>query len=243
MIYLKLDATDSTNSFLRNLVREGNAANWTVVSTERQIQGRGQRGANWFSDENKNLTFSILIKDYRIKARDQFLLNCAVSNAVCKTLKDHGTPRLKVKWPNDIMSGASKIAGILIENSIMNDRVSHSIVGIGLNVNQEEFPESLPAAVSLLQLTGRTFDLDSLLRELTVSIEQEFKLFKEGKPEVLRENYQNMLFKKNTPHMFRVPEGDPFVGKILGVSDEGLLMVEKEDKRIGQYAFKEIEYL
>jgi len=243
MIYLKLDATDSTNSFLRKMAREGNAANWTVVSTERQMDGRGQRGSNWFSGQNKNLAFSILIKDCRIKARDQFLLNCAVSNAVCKTLGDIGIPRLKVKWPNDIMSGASKIAGILIENSIMNDWVSQSIVGIGLNVNQEEFPQDLPAAASLFQLTGRSFNLDRMLRKLVEGIRDEFKLFEEGKPEVLRADYESMLFKKDTPHMFRVPQGDPFLGRILGVSEEGLLIVEKEHKRIEQFAFKEIQYL
>ncbi len=243
MIYLKLDATDSTNSFLRKLVREGNADNWTVVSAARQIHGRGQRGSNWFSDENKNLTFSILIKDCAIRARDHFLLNCAVSNAICKTLDGYGVPRLKVKWPNDIMSGASKLAGILIENSIMNDLVSQSIVGIGLNVNQEAFPEDLPWAVSLFQLTGRTYDLDSVLKELTANVRQEFSLLEDGKPEVLRASYQNRLFKKDTPHMFRKPEGDPFLGRILGVSKEGLLIVEKEDKRIDQYAFKEIQYL
>lgn len=243
MIYLKLDATDSTNSFLRKMVLEGNAVNWTVVSAVTQTQGRGQRGAQWFSDQNKNLTFSILIRDYGIKARDQFLLNCAVSNAIYRVLDGYGVPRLKVKWPNDIMSGSSKLAGILIENTIMNDEISHSIIGIGVNVNQEKFPKELASAVSLLQLKGRTFDLEDLMKDLARNIQEEFQLVDDGRSEELRNSYENVLFKKNVPHMFRVSGGNPFMGRILGISKDGLLSVEKEDKRVVQYAFKEIEYL
>ena len=243
MIHLKLDATDSTNSFLRELIREGSPESWTVVSAQRQTQGRGQQGSYWFSDESKNLTFSILIKDLGIRAKDQFLLNCAVSNGIFEALKAYGVPRIKVKWPNDIMSGSSKMAGKLIENSLMQDLISHSIVGIGLNVNQENFPEELPSAVSLFQLIGNTFDLDQVLSALVSSIQKEVKLITEGRGGVLRSKYEDVLFKRNIPHMFRLPGGRPFVGRILGVSDKGLLVLQKEDESIAHYAFKEIQYL
>ena len=243
MIYLKLDATDSTNSFLRELVREGSAVNWTVVSADCQSHGRGQRGAAWFSDKGKNLTFSILISDCQIEATDQFILNFTVSAAIYKVFDRLGVPQLKVKWPNDIMSGSSKLAGILIENSIMGDRVQHSIVGIGVNVNQEEFPPGLPMAVSLLQLLDRPCDLDSLLKDLAEAVRKEFKGLKEGRREELKCDYEKYLFRRNEEHVYRIPGGDPFVGRIMGVSEQGKLQVQKENGSVADYAFKEIEYL
>jgi len=243
MIHLKLDATDSTNSFLRELARAGNADNWTVVSTDRQIKGRGQQGANWFSDKFKNLTFSILIKSLKLRAKDQFLLSCAVSVGLFRTLERYDVPRLKVKWPNDILSGSLKLAGILIENSVMHEQISQSIVGVGINVNQDRFPDELPGAVSIMQLTGRTLDLEELLRDLVAGIREEFRGIEEGKYEKLRSDYDRTLFRKDVPGMFREPGGQPFVGQILGVSESGQLMIKKEDGSTTRYSHKEIEYL
>ena len=243
MIHLKLDATDSTNSFLRELVREGSPDNWTVVSTQRQTQGRGQQGAGWFSDEFKNLTFSILIKDLKINAQDQFVLSCAVSLGLLKTMESYGLPRLKVKWPNDIMSGSSKIAGILIENSVMNECISHSIVGIGLNVNQDRFPEALPRAASMFQLTGRSYDLDQVLKEVVESVRREIGTLAEGGSEILWRDYQTLLYRKNRPAMFRKPGGEPFLGQILGVAGNGMLIIQNDQGSLGHYAHREIQYL
>ena len=243
MIYLKLDATDSTNSYLKDLIRNGDPVNWTVVSTSEQRQGRGQQGASWFSSRDKNLTLSILIRDTGLKASDQFLLNCAVSNGIHRVLEKHGIPRLKVKWPNDIMSGALKLAGILIENSLMHDRISHSIVGIGLNVNQDHFPLDLPQAVSMRQLTGKEFDLELILAELVESIKDQVALIESKQYDTLRRDYSKNMFRREIPHMFRVPGGASFIAKIEGTTDQGLLILRKEDESLSYFAFKEVEYL
>ena len=243
MIHLKLDATDSTNSFLRELVRDGNPKNWTIVSTQRQTQGRGQQGADWFSDEFKNLTFSILVKDLTVKAKDQFLLSCAVSVGLFNALEQFGLPRLQVKWPNDIMSGSSKIAGILIENSVMNEYISHSIVGIGLNVNQDRFPEALPGAASMLQLTNRAYDLDQVLKVVVEAVRLEISALEEGDSEILHSDYEKVLYRRNRPAMFRKPGGEPFLGQILGVTGSGMLVIKNEAGSLGHYAHKEIKYL
>lgn len=243
MINLKLDATDSTNSYLKDLLRDNVPNNWTVVSAREQLQGRGQQGANWFSDRGKNLTFSILIRDTGLKAMDQFLLNCAISNGIFRVLKSFEIPRLKVKWPNDIMSGSSKLAGILIENSLVNDRITHSIVGIGLNVNQEEFPSDLPSAISMKQRTGKNYELDELLEALVGSIREEVGLVERGHYQQLRTNYMDRMYRRNKPHMFRVPGGQPFMAKIQGTTEKGLLVLSKEDGSTAHYAFKEIEYM
>ena len=243
MIHFKLDATDSTNSYLKELVREGAPQNWTVVSTGQQMQGRGQQGAAWFSDTGKNLAFSILIKEIGLKASDQFLLNCAVSQGIFKALQAFDVPRLKVKWPNDIMSGSSKLAGILIENSLVSDRITHSIVGIGLNVNQEEFPPYLPDAVSMKQRTKNHYNLNAVLEALVESIKVEIGFIETGQYETLRANYNEHMYRRNVPHMFRVPSGQPFLAEITGTTDNGLLALRKEDGSEAHYAFKEIEYL
>jgi BirA family biotin operon repressor/biotin-[acetyl-CoA-carboxylase] ligase len=243
MIHFKLDATNSTNSYLKELVHEGVPRNWTVVSAREQRQGRGQQGAVWFSDKSKNLTFSILIKEVGLIASDQFLLNCAVSNGIFKAMQTYETPRVKVKWPNDIMSGSSKLAGILIENSLVSDRITHSIVGIGLNVNQDEFPPYLPDAVSMKQRTGKNYNLDAILESLVKSIKLEIGLIETGQYEALRQNYAEHMYRRNSPHMFRVPFGQPFLAEIRGATDKGLLILRKEDGSESNYAFKEIEYL
>ena len=141
------------------------------------------------------------------------------------------------------MSGSSKLAGILIENSLVNDRITHSIVGIGLNVNQEEFPSYLPHAVSMKQRTQKNYDLDAILESLVKSIKLEIGLIETGQYEALRQNYAEHMYRRNSPHMFRVPSGQPFLAEIRGTTDKGLLILRKEDGSESNYAFKEIEYL
>ena len=241
MNLFKLDATDSTNSALRELNRGEAMEDWTVVWAEYQRKGRGQQGARWHSDANKNLTFSILCRPAFLRAKDQFLLNCAISIGIFKALKKFGVPRLKVKWPNDIMSGSLKLGGILVENSVFQDRIGSSIIGIGINVNQDSFPADLPRAVSMKQLLGSAIDRELLLREIVSRIQSE--VIEIGAKNSLIQNYEDILYKRNRPHMFRDMSGAEFPGKILGVSDTGLLMVEKEDESVGYYGFKEIVYL
>jgi BirA family biotin operon repressor/biotin-[acetyl-CoA-carboxylase] ligase len=141
------------------------------------------------------------------------------------------------------MSGSTKLAGILIENSLVNDTIAHSIVGIGLNVNQKEFPPDLSGAVSMSQCTRIDYDLDALLHELVESIRKEIALIENGQYEVLRRGYEDKMFRRDAPHMFRIPGGEPFLAQIQGTTDRGLLILHKEDGSISHFAFKEVEYL
>ena len=132
---------------------------FTIVSANQQLNGRGQMGTQWESEAGKNLTFSVLkyFKNYQIQ--EQFLLNIITSLAVYNTLKNLFIPNLRVKWPNDILSGNFKICGILIENNLKNNIIQSSIIGFGLNVNQLEFG-NLKKASSLKKIKGKTFNLD-----------------------------------------------------------------------------------
>ena len=155
MLLIKLDATDSTNDYLKELLTSEDPPNGTVVWTQWQRKGRGQMGRNWISEAGKNLTFSILNKFNNFPVGEQFLLNMVTSLAITGVLKRHDVPDLKIKWPNDILSGKHKICGILVEAIIKGTDLKAAIIGIGLNVNQEHFEESL-RATSIKITTGTT---------------------------------------------------------------------------------------
>ena len=139
MQIIKLDATHSTNLYLKKLSVEKQLEDFTIVVTENQFEGRGQRGAVWQSEKGKNLTFSIFKRIGDLAIRHQFAIGMCTALAVYNCLDEYGVPDLRVKWPNDIMSGQKKICGILIENTFASGIIKSAIIGIGLNANQTNF--------------------------------------------------------------------------------------------------------
>ncbi len=243
MILVKLDAINSTNSYLKELSKVITTSNWTVVTTNYQTIGRGQMETKWESERGKNLMCSVLIKLKNVKIEDQFYLNCAVSLGIINGLKGYNLPKLKIKWPNDIMSGNKKLGGVLIENSLVNDNIYQTIVGIGININQERFPIHLAKAISMKQIFKKDFDRDIILNQIVISIQEQMLLLDQKKFDILHQNYEDVLFKMNTPHMFEHAAGQKFLGKILGITKAGKLIVEKQDGSIQKYGFKEIIFL
>jgi len=243
MYLVKLNAIDSTNSYLRQLAKDKDLGKWAVVTSDFQSMGRGQKGAVWQSERGKNMICSILVRLTDFKAKDQFLLNCAVSLGIFNALIKFDLPKLKIKWPNDIMSVSKKLGGILIENTLVGDEINQSIIGIGINVNQHTFSKDLPLAVSVKQLTGKDLDRDVLLQEILVSIQGQFELIFQRKYDELLQSYDQHLFRKNKAHMFEDKEGHRFMGVIKGVSQKGLLLVENQEEVVTAYNFKEITYL
>lgn len=243
MYLLKLDAIDSTNSYLRQLSKNEACKNWTVVSAEHQTKGRGQQGAVWESERSKNLMGSVLIKMDGFYVREHLTLNWAVSLGIFKALERYDIPNLRIKWPNDIMSGGRKLGGILIENNLVGNQINQCIVGFGINVNQAGFSKELPLAVSIMQITGKENDRDKLLHTIIKSMQIEFEQIHTGKYPLLKKSYESQLYRKDQPAMFKEPEGKPFLGMIRGVTDRGLLILEKENQKQYHYDFKEIIYL
>ena len=141
-----LERVDSTNDEARRHISE--IDNLSVVSALEQTKGRGQRGNTWLSLAGENLTFSLIVKDFRIKANEQSAISQATALSLTKLLGRHGI-EARIKWPNDIYAGDNKICGILIENSLKGMEIDWSIIGIGLNVNQTSFPEHLPNPTSM----------------------------------------------------------------------------------------------
>ncbi|MCK4561954.1 MAG: biotin--[acetyl-CoA-carboxylase] ligase [Flavobacteriaceae bacterium] len=242
MKLVKLNAINSTNTYLKELAKETGTSNWTVVSAEFQTSGRGQVQTKWMSDKGKNLIFSVLIEFKALKIKNQFYLNCAISLGVFEALKKYNLPQLMIKWPNDIMAVNKKIGGILIENSLKSDSIYKTVVGIGLNINQELFSKELPKAISMKNLLNREFDRDEILFRIVESIQVQIKLLQENKFELLHRNYELQLFKKDKVCMYEENE-IKFLGKINGVSNQGLLIIEKENQVIKEYNFKEVKFL
>lgn len=242
MNIIKLNATDSTNLYLKNLVLSGTPDDLTVVVADLQTKGRGQMGENWNSEYGKNLTFSVLkeIKNFNIK--DQFQLNICVSLAIFDALNALKIPDLKIKWPNDILSGTSKICGILIENIIKGTEIRVSIIGVGLNVNQTDFPNLFNAS-SLKLLLEKMFILDDVLERLLLNIKDRLGQLESDGIISMTKSYQKVLFRKDQPSVFRNKDGKLFNGIITGVSKIGKLQVLTETNGLKEFDLKQIKLL
>lgn len=241
MKLIKLDAIDSTNDFLKALASQQEVDNFTVVIAENQTKGKGQRGATWFSEPGKNLTMSVLVRDFIFDNLQLFDLSMVVSLAVIHALKKINIPDLSIKWPNDIMSDNKKMGGILIENILKSDGRVVSVVGLGLNVNQTNF-ESLPTASSLAVVSKQKFDKQELAKALLNEIKESIALWNENSA-LFYQEYVNSLFRKGIPMPFKNNKNQKFMGIIQGVSSSGKLQLLLEDDTVSEFEIKEIQML
>lgn len=240
MRIIKLNATDSTNRFLRNLCLDSPVKDFTTVVTSHQTEGRGQMGTSWQSQPSKNLTFSVYKKMGLVPFDERFNISMAVSLAIIKVLEQLNIPKLSVKWPNDILSANQKICGVLIENVIKQNVIESSIIGVGLNVNQINF-NGLPNASSLSAITGVNYNLDEILHLMLKALKVQLELLTEN-TKTLKQSYEAYLFRKEKPSTFETAEG-LFSGIIKGVSNQGLLEVLIEDQVLKTYDLKTIKLL
>ena len=242
MHYIKVLATDSTNSELkRRFAKNPRMSNTSFFAFE-QKGGRGQHGTTWVSKRNTNLTFSILLNDLNLKASENFKLNAAVSLSIQKFLKTQiKAAQFYIKWPNDILAGHSKVCGILIESVMMGQNIKSAIIGIGLNTNQTDF-ENLPKATSLKKLTHTDFDLETLWRQLTETIATDLKTYLEQPLEKVLKEYTDNLFRKDILSQLEYPDGQTKDGIIRGISALGKLQVQFSDG-FEEFQLKEIKLI
>ncbi|AWK05328.1 biotin--[acetyl-CoA-carboxylase] ligase [Flavobacterium crocinum] len=241
MRLIKLDAIDSTNDFLKALSSQDELENFTTVTAENQTKGKGQVGGVWKSEAGKNLTMSVLVKDFLFNNDDVFNLSIAVSLAVSEVLKMLNIPDICIKWPNDILSYNKKIVGILIENTIKSDGRIVSVVGIGINVNQTDFNE-LPTASSMSVISGQSFDKEELTVLIVEKLKEKIQLWNTSE-KTFWDDYFNFLFKKGIPTAFRDNSNRDFMGIIQGVSPIGKLQVLLENDSIAEFEIKEVKML
>ena len=243
MNIIKLNAIDSTNDYLKNLLDKKPVINYTVVTANFQNKGKGQMGGFWESEAGKNLICSVYLSNSIIKLSNQFVINIIVCLAIKKSLHKFNIPQLSVKWPNDIMSGNKKICGVLIENNLKGAQITSAVIGIGLNVNQTVFPVSLDRVSSLQLLCGKGFELNYLLKKIILSLKRNIALLEAKEFKSLEVAYLDVLFKKNIPTMFKDSRDALFMGMVLGVSKDGKLQIALEDETVLEFGIKEISFL
>ncbi len=231
---------DSTNNYARGLIQSKEAGNGTAVLAYSQVKGRGQGGNSWESEPGKNLTVSFILEPHFLKSEKQFYLSM-ISALAAAGFFSQFTHDIRLKWPNDIYWKNRKAGGILIENSFLGNTFESSIIGFGLNINQEIFSSKAPNPVSLKQITGEYHDIDFCFELLARHLFLWFDKLKEGSPEIA-ETYNSLLYLKGKWSQFR-SQGLIFDGQITDVDELGQLGVRKNDGSIHRYINREIEFI
>jgi BirA family biotin operon repressor/biotin-[acetyl-CoA-carboxylase] ligase len=237
------DELTSTNLQLRQLMREHSLDEMSVVVAAFQQAGRGQAGNSWESERGKNLLMSLLLYPQFVEIMHQFGVSAVVSLAVVDALKAFGIDNVKVKWPNDIYINDRKVAGILIEHSIMGPVLSDSIVGIGLNVNQARFLSDAPNPVSMCQVTGTELSLTVVFDKLMDCMVNRYQqLMDEGDLGLMKEYCSAMWRADGQLHSFKDETGC-FEAKIDGVDEIGRIRLMTDSGEVRVFGFKEVTYL
>ena len=240
---VRLNEVDSTNTFAMGLLRGADIAEGAVVSARMQTSGRGQRGNSWFSEPGKNITCSIILKPVFLPVSQQFDLTRALALGISDLLGELlPSTRVHIKWPNDIIADGKKVAGILVENVINGTQLSAAVAGIGMNVNQSFFGDDAPRAVSVLQLTGREFDIEESLKHLFAHIEARYLQLRAGQFEKLRADYHARLFKQGVAAKY-TDFKTIFEAVLEGVSEEGMLVLRDAGGQERRFGFKEVGFL
>ncbi len=234
-----LTTCHSTNEYASRLLSQRPVADGTVIITDNQTVGKGQRGNNWESQPGKNLTLSIMFKPTFLMARNNFWLNPTISLGVADFLADFLGPDIRIKWPNDIYFNDLKIGGILIENSVLKNEIADSIIGIGINVNQREFGGL--QATSMALETQMEFDLAQIWPTLISRLESRYLQLRSDRWPEIKSQYLGMLYRINELHDFK--SGEVFEGMIIGVDDIGRLQIRRSDGTTEAFDIKAIEYL
>jgi len=235
----------SSNDFAINLVAKTKPIEGTVISTAFQSKGKGQIGSSWFSSAGKNLLQSIIFYPKWLSVQDQFLLSQAMALAVADTLNIFSPIKATVKWPNDVYINDKKIAGILIQNGLLNSKISWSVVGIGLNVNEESFPDYLRQAASLKSLFNTHLNIENVQFTLYQYVEQRYLQLKSAPKKIAKQYLQNLYQYQSWAKYQNAQSGKIFNGQIIGINKSGHLAVRKEDNlnTVHYFDLKEIVFL
>ena len=246
--HIRLKRVNSTNKYALDVISKSKPIEGTVISASFQYDGRGQIGRFWESEEGKNITCSIILKPTFLRAHDQFYLNMAISLAICDLIDSFladTKSKTYIKWPNDIYVDDEKIAGILIQNSIMGKYISSSVIGIGININQTKFSEDIPNPTSLKQLLDKEIDLEVAFNQLFAVLNIKYLRLANAKGTTygFRDGYLNRMYRRNMWSNFQTEKQLSLSGKILEVDGIGRLKVLLKDNTVRVFSFREIKFL
>lgn len=236
-----LDTVDSTNTWVK--AHAADIDNLTMVLAREQTAGRGQRGNSWESEPGANLTFTVLIRPEQFEAPRQFGISEAVALGITDALKELYDVDACVKWPNDIYVGDKKICGILIEHSLSCRFITQTIIGAGININQEQFFSDAPNPVSVRQLTGQMHNLDKAAKVVADCLEERLSRLALS-PSVYHDEFMRKLWRGSGQYPFHDRlTGRRYFGSITAVDADGTLHISENDGTPHAYAFKEVEFL
>lgn len=235
---IRLESVDSTNNYAANVIRNGKAEHGTVILAVEQYAGKGQRNAQWLAAPGENLTFSLIWDEVNLSVDQQFDITRFISLAMVELLRRYAID-VEIKWPNDILFEGKKIAGILIENQIQGMLIRRSVIGIGLNVNQNHF-DGLNA-ISMALIKGRKYVTDDVLFSFCEVLNH---MTKDGRsiPLGLQESYLNKLYCLNREAVYQTSSGVEFNGIITGVDRNGRLEVDNNGEIVA-YDLKDIRFI
>lgn len=233
----------STNALALEEVAKTTPSEGTVISADYQTAGRGQIGSSWYASPGKNLLLSVILRPRWLAARQQFALSQAVALAVADTISHFAETQALVKWPNDVYLADKKLAGILIQNSLTGQYLQSSVVGIGLNVNEMDFPEALPRPGSMQQHLGKELNRQEVQHLLFQRLEARYLQLK-NTPAVIRAAYLQNLYRYQEWHSFQeIISGQIFTGQIIGVQETGKLAIQMEQMHVQYFDLKEVAFL
>ncbi len=232
------EEVDSTNSEAQRLLSAGSISEEFIVTAGFQQHGRGRSKNRWVSDRGKNLLMSWVVFPAFLSVNQQFQLSKAVSLAISDMLESFSV-HSRIKWPNDIVCASGKIGGILIENSLQGGEIRHSIIGMGLNVHQKDFPLFLLPATSMMIESGQSYDLLEIRDTLIIYLNRWYEQLEGGDMEVIDDTYLSRLFRLNESSVF-VDGSGAFTGVISGVNETGELLVRRGGD-LHSYGFHEIK--
>ncbi len=243
-VLVQFTSLPSTNQYALELLSKNKPSEGTVISTVHQTAGRGQFGSQWMSEAGNNVTLSVIFYPNFLAIRQQFYLNIAIALGVHDCLNTHcHVNNLRVKWPNDIYANNKKLGGILIQNTISHRKISASVIGIGVNVNQSKFDKTLPNPGSVFLSTQQKYDIDEVIQVLCKTLEIRYLMLRRGEFEQLEQDYYKVLYRYGEMADYRRTDGTSFRGKITGITTEGYLRIESFQGKVEQFNLKEIQYI
>ena len=238
--FIELHSVDSTNNYAMAQAVAGVATHGTLYFANEQWAGKGQRGRTWSSNPGENIIVSVVLEPVAMSASRTFDLSAGVALACHDLISRYtGEEDAKIKWPNDLYWNDRKAGGILIENSFRGDRWAHAIVGIGININQTNFPNSAPNPVSLRQITGRSYDTVQLARELATCLDRRYRELEAGSAGLIAE-YNSQLYRLGKEVRLK-KDNAAFDTVITGVSAQGRLQTRDVLER--EFVFGEVEWV
>ncbi len=237
---IHLTTVNSTNSYLKGLIKHDKVSGDTVVVADYQDGGKGQGENIWESRRKENLLFSWLVFPAFLAVSDQFVLSKAVSLGIVAALREFGL-NSQIKWPNDIICNDKKLGGILIENSIQGDILKNSVVGIGINVNQLSFPSFSFSATSMSEQSGKIFDIQVIMERVMHHLKIMYNQLQEGDLKQINHLYLEKLYRKDSLSIFEAGL-ERFEGKILNVNEFGELEIEVSG-RIRTFGFHSLKMI